>query len=602
VSTVSAEVGGDGRAAPGGPVRLFADRILRAGPAGLLLALSAMVVGAVAANYPALLSGRVIDQVIARDVSSFYGALPFLFALLGCFAAREGAALIRKMAIERAVCALERDELQRLSSSLLRLDLSAFWGQRIGGLNLRIHRSIEGLVRLLKLLFMDLAPTLLQSTVALVIVASRSTLVLGAMAAMFLCALTVTIIQMRTQSGIRLALFRAKEDVSANLTEVLFGLDYVRAAGGTAQEEARTAGLAKRVYGQELRHHRWMMGFDSAKQMIEGLGLVLVIGIGAWKMAHGAMSGGDVLTLSLLYGSAAAPLRDLHRILDEGVENMMKVVELADLYALPSDPGIPGVQRLPPPGKQTPVAAADLYLTIPGDAGADELLCGLSFHIAPGEWVGVAGASGCGKSTLLKAILGMAPGYRGELLVFGVDVQSCLKTDLWDRLGYVGQAPHLVKGTLRDNLLYGIADGSVTDEALVAALVKAGLRERFPGASEVCLMTPIEELGRNLSGGERQRLSIARLFLRNPVLLILDEATSMLDLENEWRVIQAVRDHFRGIPAIVVAHRLEALRQTDRILVMRRGRIVEQGDFYALQALGGEFNRIANLPQLEHGS
>jgi len=110
-----------------------------------------------------------------------------------------------------------------------------------------------------------------------------------------------------------------------------------------------------------------------------------------------------------------------------------------------------------------------------------------------------------------------------------------------------------------------------------------------------CLNEEVEELGRNLSGGERQRLAIARLFLRRPSLIVLDEATSALDYEREWQLIQNLRSHFAGVTALIVAHRLEALKETNRIIVMKSGLIVEEGTFDELSQRDGEFRKIANL-------
>jgi ATP-binding cassette, subfamily B, bacterial len=586
----------DKRAAPSGGLTLLFTRLGVPQWLSLAAAAALMIVGAIAANYPAVLSGEVVDQVVRSEVTSFAAALPFLAALLLSFLVREIAVAIRKYFVERTGCQLERDELRRLSSYLLRIDLSAFWGQRIGGLNVRIHRSLEGLIKLLKTLFMEFLPAIVISVVALVMAGQRSFLVVLVILGIFAAAMILTVIQVSTQKGIRIALFGAKEEVSANLTEILFGLDYVRVAGGLGQEEARTAELSERMRSKEFLHHRWMIAFDGCKQFLEGLGLVLVVGIGAWQVAQGTLSSGDVLTLALLYGAVAAPLRDLHRIIDEGFESLLKVRELAGLYSLLSDAGIPGKQA--PLGNDPIVESHRARFVVNADDGGEKaLLSDVSVRIAPGEWVGIAGSSGCGKSTLLKLILGISPRYGGSLKVFGVEARDIIKSDYWRRVGYVGQAPHVIKGTLRDNLVYGAVASNASDDALLRALASAGLSERFSGRGAECLNDPVEEQGRNLSGGERQRLAIARLFLRAPELIILDEATSALDYENEWRLIQELRAQFRNATAIVVAHRLEALRETDRILVMRHGAIVSEGPFEQLSASDPEFKRITNLAE-----
>jgi ATP-binding cassette subfamily B protein len=562
-----------------------------------------MIVGAIAANYPALLSGVIVDHVSLSDPASFANAVPYLGLLLASYLVREIAAAIRKYLVEGTACAIERDELRRLSGFLLRLDLSAFLGQRIGGLNVRVHRDLEGLIKLLKLLFLDLFPTLVVSLVAFYFVAQRSLLVCGVMALTFALALAATIVQVITQNGIRISLFSAKEEVSANLTEVMLGLDYVRAAGGIEQEEARTTELSERMRAQEFRHHKWMMSFDAFKQILEGVGLVVVIGLGAWQMALGHMSKGDVLTLALLYASVAAPLRDLHRIIDEGFEGLLKVAELAGLYSLPADTGIPGSRAVTASrAAQAIMKAEGVGFTVTNADGEElTLLKNVNLSVQAGEWVGIAGGSGSAKTTLLKIILGIAPRYDGHLAVFGTEIRDALKADYWRQIGYVGQRSHIIKGTLRENLTYGSVGDDLPDDELLAALGSAGLSERFAQRGPECLFDHIEEQGRNLSGGEQQRLAIARVFLRKPTLIIMDEATSALDYENEWKLVQGLRTHFRNVTALVVAHRLEALRETDRIVVMKSGEVVQEGSFAALCTTEGEFRKIANLIAIPNG-
>ncbi|MBI3677538.1 MAG: ABC transporter ATP-binding protein [Proteobacteria bacterium] len=578
-------------------IRLLISRLLGSNFAWLLLAFVVMLAAAFAANVPALLSGVIVDKVVSRDLDSFQRTLPYLLMLLGSYLAREALTFVRKFAVERTACQLERDELRSLSRFLLHLDLSEFWGERIGGLNVRINRSLEGLIKLVKLLFMDFLPTVALALIALVFTFTRSGLVFGVMAGIAGVTFAITLWQVLTQKGIRLSLFGAKEQVSANLNEVLMGLDYVRAAGGIESEGAKTDLLSEQLRSQEFVHHKAMMRFDSAKQVLEGLGLVIVFGIGVWQAEHGFITKGDVLALTLLFGSVAAPLRELHRIIDEGFEGFMKVGQLADLYNLKPDRGMPGVLSLPQVLENTPIVRAhDLrFVAMSDKRGESELIRGVNMSVLPGEWVGIAGGSGCGKSSFLKIVLGLTPNYTGELEVFGVEVRNAVKSEFWDRVGYVSQHPHIVRGTVRENLIYGSSTKNGNDFALLDALEKAGLHDRYAVRGLSCLDEHVEELGRNLSGGEQQRLAIARLFLRHPSLIVLDEATSALDYKREWQLIQNLRSHFVGVAAIVVAHRLEALRETNRIVVMSEGSIVEEGTFDELSQRDGEFSKIANL-------
>lgn len=580
-----------------GSLRFLATRLLNGNLIWLGAASAVMVAAAFAANAPALLTGRIVDQLLSRSIGPFQGAIPFLAALMASFIIREVMTLARRYAVERVACGLERDEQRRLTEVLLKLDLSAFWGQRVGALNVRVNRSLEGLIRLVKLLFMDFMPTVFLALIAFILTATKSSLVLAVMAAIAAATLALTLLQVQTQKGIRMSLFQAKEEGAGNWCEVMLGLDYVRAAGGVPQETAKIAALSQRLFTQEFAHHKAMMQFDGAKQILEGFGYVAVVGLAAWQAANGLISAGDVLTLAMLYSTVAAPLRDLHRIIDEGFEGVMKVAQLTDIYTWKADRGLPGDRDVPAVAPGSPVLAAkDLTLRIQGEDGsAAELLRGLNLSIAPGEWIGVAGGSGCGKSSLMKIVLGLTPSYGGSLGVFGAEVRDVRKSDLWNQIAYVSQTPHILKGTVRDNLVYGTTAKACSDKALLEALERAGLSDRFAVEDVRCLDEPVEEQGRNLSGGERQRLAIARIFLRRPSLIVLDEATSALDLEREHQLLQNLRANFVGVTALVVAHRLEALKETSRIIVLRAGCVVEEGTFAELSTRDGEFRKIGNL-------
>jgi ABC-type multidrug transport system fused ATPase/permease subunit len=218
----------------------------------------------------------------------------------------------------------------------------------------------------------------------------------------------------------------------------------------------------------------------------------------------------------------------------------------------------------------------------------------MTTSISTGERVGVVGASGCGKSTLLKLLARLTHGYAGEILVQGRPIRSISRDELVDMVGYVGQRPLLFQGTVRENLILGRP--GIGDEDAVQACIRANIHETIlamPDAYD----TLIGEEGARLSGGQSQRLCLARALVQTPPIMLLDEPTSALDGPSQ-AVVQRAIDGLKDITMVVVAHRLGTLRTMDRILVMRQGRVVEEGTYDELVEGGGLFTQLLAAERL----
>jgi ATP-binding cassette subfamily B protein len=222
--------------------------------------------------------------------------------------------------------------------------------------------------------------------------------------------------------------------------------------------------------------------------------------------------------------------------------------------------------------------------TIPGADPDRNILSGISFSISPGETVAVVGASGAGKSTLVSLIPRLYDVTAGSVTIDGHDIRNLTLPSLRGAIGVVAQDPHLFHVSIADNLRF--ADPDATDSDLVTACEAARIHDtiaRLPDGYD----TVVGERGYRLSGGEKQRLAIARLLLKDPRIMILDEATSHLDMENEALVHDALTAALTGRTAIVIAHRLSTVRSADRIIVLDNAGIAEQGTHDDLVAADG---------------
>jgi ATP-binding cassette subfamily B protein len=248
-------------------------------------------------------------------------------------------------------------------------------------------------------------------------------------------------------------------------------------------------------------------------------------------------------------------------------------------------------------------SAAEVSLASLESVGADRLstepgallLRDVSFRIEPGQMVALVGPSGAGKTTIASLVSRLYDATGGAVLLSGVDVRDATLQSVRDRVGVVSQDAHLFHDTLRSNLLYAKPDA--TDDELVDALRAAqvwDLVESLPDG----LDTMVGDRGHRLSGGEKQRLAIARLLLKDPAVMVLDEATAHLDSESEAAVQEALANALVGRTSLVIAHRLATVRDADQILVVDGGRIVERGTHEQLLSAGGLYADLSRTQLL----
>ena len=339
--------------------------------------------------------------------------------------------------------------------------------------------------------------------------------------------------------------------------------------------------------------------FFVALGLVGAMGAAAIYGIGAYLVVDGAISAGTLVAMASLVQRIYPTLTGLT---NARVDIMTAFVSFDRVFEVLDAPELiterPGAVDLDDPRGEIvfdnvvfryPAAAAVSVASLEmpgapvGDPSAD-VLRGVSLHIRPGETVALVGASGSGKSTLASLVPRLHDVTSGAIRIDGRDVRDLTFDSLRDAIGMVSQDPHLFHESIASNLTY--ARPGATHDDLVAACRAARIHDTIAALPDG-YDTVVGERGYRLSGGEKQRLAIARMLLKRPAIVILDEATSHLDNENEALVQEALEEALRDRTALVIAHRLSTVRDADRIVVLDAGRIVEEGTHDDLMALDG---------------
>jgi ATP-binding cassette subfamily B protein len=370
-----------------------------------------------------------------------------------------------------------------------------------------------------------------------------------------------------------------------------------RAAG------VRDTGIRSAMYGRV---------FFVALGLVGAIGTAAIYGIGALMVVDGTITTGTLVALAALVTRVYQPLTGLTNARVDLMTSMVsfeRVFEVLDApEAIVERPGaielidprgsieFDDVTFRYPPAAATAVPSMEQNAGLPADADPDvDVLSGLSIAIRPGETVALVGASGAGKSTTVSLITRLYDVTSGAVRIDGHDVRDLTLDSLRLAVGVVPQDPHLFHESIADNLRY--ARPGATDAELVAAARAARIHDTIAALPDG-YDTVVGERGYRLSGGEKQRLAIARLLLKDPAIIILDEATSHLDNDNEARIQDALDAAMQGRTAVVIAHRLSTIRSADRIAYMEAGRIVEIGSHDELLAAGGRYARQLSAGEL----
>ena len=381
-------------------------------------------------------------------------------------------------------------------------------------------------------------------------------------------------------------------DIYAAIESSISGIRTAKAFANEEQERGKFDEANAMFKGAKVEYYRTMGLFQSGMDFTCCIAPVLVITVGGLLIMQNSMDYVDLVTFSLYVSTFISPIRKLAQFSEQymnGSAGFTRFIELMQTQ--------PSVKDKPDAIELQDVEGRVDYDDVSFDYGNGvEVLRDIDLHIKPGECLAVVGPSGGGKTTLCQLLPRFYDVCSGSVKVDGIDVRDIKQSSLRRNIGMIQQDVFMFAGTIRENIRYGRPDA--TDQEIVEAAVRAQVHKEIMELPQG-YDSYIGERGVMLSGGQKQRISIARVFLKNPRILILDEATSALDTVTEQRIQESLDELSQGRTTIIIAHRLSTVRNADMIAVVEGEHIIEMGTHKELMEKNGEYARLCRAQELK---
>lgn len=539
--------------------------------------------------------GEMVDAALKGESKLVFGLFPntvnnLALLLVGALVLQASFSFLRIIwfvtVAEKSLADLRRD----LYRNLITLPMNFFGQRRVGELTNRISSDVDLLQDTLTMTLAEFLRSLLNFLIGVVFILSIS----PALSLVMLSTFPVLMVAAVLLGRIIRRLSRESRDKLAEaqvvVEESLQGIQVVKSFANEPHERGRYGAILNQVVGLNLKTAKYRGGFVSFVILALFGSIVLVFWYGSTLVQRGEVTVGELtsfLFFTMLVGVAVGGFGEQYAQLLRTIGATERVRELLRETPEPIHTDDPAIAR--PQGLVAFVDVGFRYASRPELA----VLEGVHLNARPGETIALVGPSGAGKSTLVSLLLRFYQPTHGRILLDGKDLQDYPLHQLRNHMAVVPQEVQLFGGTIRENIAYGQL---TANEAEIVAAARQANAWDFIASFPQGLDTVVGERGVKLSGGQRQRIAIARAVLRNPAILILDEATSSLDSESEHLVQQALEQLMQGRTTFVIAHRLSTIRNAHQIVVLEQGRVAEQGTHEQLMANpSGLYRMLASL-------
>jgi subfamily B ATP-binding cassette protein MsbA len=548
---------------------------------------SLLVASLLALTYPQVIR-LLIDAAFTKHDSQRLNRLALLLVCL--FGLQALFSFLRTYLLSYTGERIVADVRTRLYDHLVYLPVSFFAGRRVGELTSRLASDVSVIQTVTTGSITELLRQSLVLTGSIAIIAVTNTRLTLAMLAIVPVVVLSAHLYGRWVRRMSTRVQDSLADANSVLEETLSAIRIVQSFVRESYEQMRYRGRIEQALRLAVQRSMASGGFVAVIIFVVYSGIGTVLWLGSRMVLSGRMTAGDLIAFVLytfVVGAGVGSMSELYSQFQQAIGATRRIFELLDTVPEVTDPPDP----ITLPAITGHVRLDDVHFTYPDDRGV-QVLAGVSVEALPGQVIALVGPSGAGKSTLVTLIPRFYDVTLGAISIDGRDVRTVRLADLRQAIGMVPQETTLFGGTIAENILYGRLDA--TTEQLEAAARVANAHE-FITAFPEGYQTIVGERGVKLSGGQRQRIAIARALLKDPAILILDEATSSLDSESERLIQEALITLMRGRTSFVIAHRLSTVRRADNIVVMDQGRVVQQGSHEQLLSTSGLYRRLYDM-------
>jgi ATP-binding cassette subfamily B protein len=551
----------------------------------LLLGFFLMLLGTAASQVPPYLTIPLVDKVLIPyqngQIIPLSTVVMYLSGLLGAGILAWGLSWAKTYILALVSERIAADLRTATYEHLLQLSLEYFGGKRTGDLLSRVGSESDRIAVYLSLHLTDFASDVVMIVMTAVILFSMNPyLALITLVPLPFIGWMIHFVRYRLRTGFE-KIDRVWGEVTNVLADTIPGIRVVKAFAQEQREAKRFREANRHNLVVNDRINKIWSLFSPSVSLLTEMGLLVVWGFGIWQVSKGEITVGMLLAAIAYIGRFYGRLDSMSRIVSVTQKSASAAKRIFDI--------LDHVSSVPEPARPVSMGKVQGRIEVRDVGfryGNREVNRGINLTIEPGEMIGLVGHSGSGKSTLVNLICRFYDVSEGAIKVDGVDIRSYAVSDYRQNIGLVLQEPFLFFGTIADNIAYG------KPNATRAEIIQSA---RAAHAHEFILRLPqgydsmVGERGQGLSGGERQRISIARALLIDPRILILDEATSSVDSETEKEIQKALENLVKGRTTIAIAHRLSTLHRADRLVVLDRGRVVEEGSHDVLMAKEGAY-------------